>query len=217
MAIDEHPVEPRVHQVGDENRRDDGAGSAQRLQALAKDDEEEKRQHARGEAHRVGRGERDHLRGLVGPAEHRARREEDGNGRDGQQRSQDEPTLDAARDAGLIVRANRLGDHRIEHHQRAHAEDADAEEIEVTQRDCREAHRRAAPGEVPDHDGVHDPHEHHADLDRHHGDGEPDHAAQLALPGEHPAEAGRSCHGIRAERSVAPRPDRTAGWQGGAR
>ena len=139
MAEDEHPVEPGVDQVGDEDRRDDGAGSAERLQALPKDDEQEERQHARREADRVGRGERHHFRGLVGRAEDRPGGEEDGDGGTASSAARMSPRCMPRATAGLIVRANRLGHHRIEHHQRAHAEDADPEEVEVAQRDCREA------------------------------------------------------------------------------
>ena len=54
-------------------------------------------------------------------------------------------------------------------------------------RGCPARPRRAPRArEVPDHDGVHHPHQHHADLDDDHRHRQPQHGAEVLPPGQEP-------------------------------
>ena len=65
---DQHPVERRVRQVGDDDRDHDRRRQVHGLKALAEHDEEEERQHARRQAIGVGRRQGNDLGRLVAPA-----------------------------------------------------------------------------------------------------------------------------------------------------
>ncbi len=166
----------------------------QRLQALPEHDEQEERQHPGSEPDRVRRREGYDLGWLVGQPQDRAGHEQDPDRRHGQDDREQHPALDAASHRGGILRAHRLGHDGVEHHQRPHPEDADAEEVEMSQRDGGEADRRVAGRQVPDHHGVDDAHEHHAHLHEHDGHRQAEHRAQLAGPGEDPAGQSSRCH-----------------------
>ena len=182
-AVDEQPVEPPVHEIGDDDGDDDRRGPAQRLQALAEDDEEEERQDPGCEAPDVHRRERHDLGGLVGQSEHRAGQQKHRDRRHRQDERQEDSPLNAACDGGLVFRAHRLGDHGVEHHQRAHPEDADAEEVKVSEGDGGEADRGPAVAEVAYHHRVHYAHQHHPDLDDDDRHGEAQHGTQLGRAG----------------------------------
>ena len=133
MAEDQQPVEPGVGKVGDDNGRNDGSRAAQGLQALAEHDEEEKRQHPGREPEGVGGSDGHHLGRLAREGQHRRRGQKHGDRRHRQDGGQDDAALDPAGDCRRVPRPDGLGHHRVEHHQGAHPEHADAEEVEVAQ------------------------------------------------------------------------------------
>ncbi len=61
MAEDQDPVEGGVHQVADDDRDHDRRGAMHGLEALPEHHEEEERQHAGREAHRIRGRRRDHV------------------------------------------------------------------------------------------------------------------------------------------------------------
>ena len=93
---------------------------------------------------------------------------------------------------GEITGPERLRDHGVKRHQRAHAEDGDVEEVEIAQCHTGERVRR----EAPDHQRIHEPHDLQANLHDHDRRGDGQHLAQLG--GGRP-EKSRAQHGSHAE------------------
>ena len=195
MAVDQHPVEPCVHQIGDEHRDDDRAKPAHRLKALPKYDEGEKAEGTWNGHSTVCPGDRHNLGRLIGPGQHALRGQQHGGGRKTEQRRENHPPLDAARYGLVVTGTDRLSHHGIERHEHAHAEDGDAEEVQVTQ-----CHRRQGLSiEVPDHDGVDHSHRHHADLYHHHRQAESEQGSHVGGARENAGGEGQGWSGERTE------------------
>ena len=136
----------------------------QRLQALAEDDEGEEANVARDADAGIGAGERGHLGGWWSAGENRGGGQQQERGREHKQQRQDHAPLDAAGDALVVAGPDRMGDHRVERHEGAHAEDRGPEVVDIAERHGRER----LGGDVTDHDGVDHSHGHHPHL--HHDD-----------------------------------------------
>ena len=198
VAVDQHPVEPCVHQIGDEHRDDDRAKPAHRLKALAKHDEGKEAEGTWNGHSAVRPGDRHNLGRLIGPGQHALGGQEHRGGGETEQRRENHPALHSTRRGLVITGADRLSHHGIERHEHAHAEDGDAEEVQVTQ-----CHRRQGLSiEVPDHDGVDHSHRHHADLYHDHRQAEPEQDSHVGGAREN---AGREGQEMRGEKGRAPR------------
>jgi hypothetical protein len=181
VAEDQEPIEKHVRDVrechGDDQRSREVVG----LQALAKHDEHEERERARHEGQYVVAGDGNDVGRLVQQREQRRRGDEQQRGDDPEHDRKDEAALHAEGDGGLIAGADALRDHRIEGHENAHAKDGDREEVQRAQRHGGEIRR----SDAADHRGVYDPHGHHPDLDRRHGDGQAQNGARGFAKGAH--------------------------------
>ena len=182
MAEDEDPVEGGVHQVADDDRDHDRRGAVHGLEALPEHHEEEERQHAGRQAHGVRGRRRDHVGRLARQQHERLGQEQQDGSGSREHEGDDDAALDSARHRGIVAGADGLGHDRVQHHQRAHPEYAETEEVEVAQRHRRQRHG----GDVSDEDGVHHAHQHHPDLDEHDGRGQPQHGTQILPPGQEP-------------------------------
>ena len=134
-AEDQDPIEEDVDQIGEDDYPNDRLRPTEGLKTLPKDNEEEEWQHPGRETDAVGRRQGHDVSRLAKVCEDRLGCEEQDRRGNREQSGENHSALYAARNRGCVARAHRLGHDRIEHHQRAHAEDRGNEEVQVAQRD----------------------------------------------------------------------------------
>jgi hypothetical protein len=195
MAKDENPVERAISKVGSYDGGDDGRGPSHGLEALAEHNEQEEGEDTRCGSHGVRGGKRYHLCRLACQVEHRRGQGEENHRWYGEERRQEDAALNRAGDCRPVAGTDRLSYHRVQHHQGAHGEDRQPEEVQVAQRHSRQG----LGGNMADHDGVDHTHGHHPDLNDDHGNGEAEHGSKLRPPGQDlPGHLrGHRCQGLR--------------------
>jgi hypothetical protein len=181
MAEDQHPVEPRVGHVGQNDGENNGRGPAQRLKGLPEHDEEQEWKDARDTSHGIRGRQRDHWSRLARHRQHGTGHGKQHHDRDRQEHRHEDSALDCPGYRRRIPGPDCLGRYRVQHHQGSHAEHGQGEKVEIAQGHSGEGLGR----DVAHHDGVDDAHGHQADLDRDDRKREPEHGAKLGPPGHH--------------------------------